>query len=69
MVAPDVTDRFWRPWWKDNGHDIVGHGIVVIETFVRRNLASAEPVPFCLVAVEGGAFDGTVSLIANDVVV
>ena len=60
--ADRVIDRIWRAWWQPRGHPRS-----VIETPVQRNLASCEPLPFCLVAHVGGRFLGTVSVIASDV--
>ena len=55
-----VADRIWRAWWKECGFPadyIVGR--------LRENM-NAAPIPLALVAHDGDAFLGTVSVIAAD---
>lgn len=58
--SADVADRIWHAWWRDKGISL-GH----IQDLVKQNLTS-EGIPFALVAHQGGAFMGTVSVIPND---
>jgi GNAT superfamily N-acetyltransferase len=62
QLADAVVDRIWRAFWMDKGHPIER-----ISRSVERNLASAAPKPFCLIAHASGTFLGTASLIASDV--
>jgi N-acetylglutamate synthase-like GNAT family acetyltransferase len=55
-----VADRIWRAWWKADGHPLE-----YISGRVRENMNEA-PIPFALVAHDGGAFLGTASVIASD---
>jgi len=58
--AAAVADRVWRAWWEPKGHPLA-----FIEDLVRRSLDGA-PIPFTLVAHDGGTFLGTASVIASD---
>ena len=62
QFADQVVDRIWRAWWRDKGV-----GVDVIAELVRQNLQSELALPLCLVAYDGDAFFGTVSLITSDV--
>jgi GNAT superfamily N-acetyltransferase len=55
-----VADRIWRAWWKERGFPI---GYIAGRLLENMN---AEPIPFALVAHQGEAFLGTVSVIASD---
>ena len=55
-----VADRIWRAWWKADGHPLD-----YISGRLRENL-NATPIPFALVAHDGGTFLGTTSVIASD---
>lgn len=54
-----VADRVWRAWWQPDGVPL-GY----IAGRVRENM-EAGPLPFCLVAHDGGCFLGTASVIAS----
>jgi GNAT superfamily N-acetyltransferase len=56
-----VADRIWQAWWRDSGHPL-GH----ISGRLRDENLNADPIPFALVAHDGGAFLGTASVIASD---
>jgi GNAT superfamily N-acetyltransferase len=55
-----VADRIWRAWWEASGtpRDTISGRL-------RENIEAA-PIPFALVAHDGGAFLGTSSVIAAD---
>ena len=55
-----VANRIWRAWWESRGFPL-GY----ISGRLEENM-DAEQVPFALVAHEGPAFLGTVSVIASD---
>jgi GNAT superfamily N-acetyltransferase len=55
-----VVDRIWRAWWQASGTPL-DH----ISGRLRENM-EATPIPFALVAHDGGAFLGTSSVIASD---
>ncbi|SDT39173.1 GNAT family N-acetyltransferase [Bradyrhizobium canariense] len=55
-----VADRIWQAWWKESGHPLD-----YISGRLRDNM-NATPIPFALVAHDGGAFLGTASVIASD---
>jgi N-acetylglutamate synthase-like GNAT family acetyltransferase len=57
-----VADRIWQAWWKADNHPLD-----YISSRLRQNM-SAMPVPFALVAYDDGAFLGTASVIASDLV-
>jgi GNAT superfamily N-acetyltransferase len=56
-----VADRIWQAWWRDSGHPLSR-----ISGRLRDENLSADPIPFALVAHDGEAFLGTVSVIASD---
>ncbi|WP_407068159.1 GNAT family N-acetyltransferase [Methylobacterium crusticola] len=60
QFAPIVADRVWRAWWEPKGY-----ALAFIEGLVQQNLSDA-PIPFALVAHDGGTFLGTASVIASD---
>jgi N-acetylglutamate synthase-like GNAT family acetyltransferase len=55
-----VADRIWQAWWQPNGHPFE-----YVSTRLRENM-EAVPIPFALVAHDGGNFLGTSSVIASD---
>ena len=55
-----VADRIWRAWWEPDGHPLAH-----ISTGLCQNM-EATPIPFALVAHDGGRFLGTASVIASD---
>jgi GNAT superfamily N-acetyltransferase len=55
-----VAMRIWQAWW-----ELDGTPLDYISSRLRENL-NAEPIPFALVAHDGDAFLGTVSVIASD---
>src|SRR5438034_1262238 len=55
-----VADRIWQEWWQPNGYPLE-----YISTRLRENM-EATPIPFALVAHDGGKFLGTSSVIASD---
>jgi N-acetylglutamate synthase-like GNAT family acetyltransferase len=55
-----IAERIWRAWWRDDGYPL-GY----IAGRLRENI-EATPIPFALVAHNGTAFLGTVSVIASD---
>jgi GNAT superfamily N-acetyltransferase len=61
VFADVAVDRIWRAWWMDKGHPVS-----VIAEPMAGTLASAKPMPFCLIAHAGSVFMGTVSVIASD---
>jgi N-acetylglutamate synthase-like GNAT family acetyltransferase len=56
----EVADRIWQAWWKADGHPLD-----TITGRLRENI-EATPIPFALVAHDGGRFLGTASVIASD---
>ncbi len=63
---PDFFDtvamRIWQAWWQASGTPLD-----YISARLRENLDAA-PIPFALVAHDGGTFLGTSSVIASDLV-
>jgi GNAT superfamily N-acetyltransferase len=56
-----VADRIWRAWWRDSGHPLESiSGRLHVENL------NADPIPFALVAHDGGTFLGSASVIASD---
>jgi GNAT superfamily N-acetyltransferase len=55
-----VADRIWQAWWQAGGTPLA-----YISERLRENLDAA-PIPFALVAHDGGTFLGTASVIAAD---
>ncbi|MBR1125809.1 GNAT family N-acetyltransferase [Bradyrhizobium lablabi] len=55
-----VANRIWQAWWQPNGYPLE-----YISTRLRENM-EATPIPFALVAHEGGRFLGTSSVISSD---
>ena len=45
-----IAERIWRAWWKADGHPLD-----YIQGRLRENL-NARPLPFALVAHDGGRF-------------
>ena len=56
-----VAERVWQAWWEDSGHPLE-----VVSGRLRDENLNADPIPFALVAHDGGAFLGTVSVIGSD---
>lgn len=56
----DAADRVWNAWWRQDGHELD-----FIKGLFQENL-TAETTPVALIAHEGCAFLGTVSLIDSD---
>lgn len=56
----DAADRVWNAWWRQDGHQLD-----FIKGLFQENL-TAETTPVALIAHEGSAFLGTVSLIDSD---
>lgn len=57
---PAVADRIWRAWWRDAGYELSA-----VEALARESLTD-QPIPSCVVAVDGEHFAGTASIIAHD---
>jgi len=57
-----VARRIWQAWWEAEGASLDS-----ISGRLRENMSEA-PIPFALVAHDGGAFLGTASVIASDLV-
>ena len=55
-----VADRIWQAWWQAGGTPLD-----YISGRLRENLDAA-PIPFALVAHDGGTFLGTASVITSD---
>jgi N-acetylglutamate synthase-like GNAT family acetyltransferase len=55
-----VANRIWQAWWQANGTPLD-----YIAGRLRENMEAA-PIPFALVAHDGGTFLGTASVIASD---
>src|ERR1700682_1881021 len=55
-----VADRIWQAWWEASGTPVD-----CISGRLRENM-EATPIPFALVAHDGGTFLGTSSVIASD---
>lgn len=55
-----VAERIWSAWWRDEGHALEDITALVLEAL------GSDPIPTTLVAQQGGAFQGTVSVIEND---
>jgi GNAT superfamily N-acetyltransferase len=55
-----VAMRIWRAWWED-----AGYPLDYIAGRLRENIEPT-PIPFALVAHDGGTFLGTASVIASD---
>lgn len=55
-----VADRIWQTWWQPSGFPRA-----YIATRLTESMA-ATPIPFALVAHDGGRFLGTSSAIASD---
>src|SRR5437016_5653182 len=55
-----VARRIWQAWWEAEGASLDS-----ISGRLRENMSEA-PIPFALVAHDGGAFLGTASVIASD---
>jgi N-acetylglutamate synthase-like GNAT family acetyltransferase len=56
-----VADRIWQAWWRQSGHSLG-----LISDRLRNENLNANPIPFALIAHEGGTFLGTASVIASD---
>lgn len=55
-----VARRIWQAWWEAEGASLDS-----ISGRLRENMSDT-PIPFALVAHDGGAFLGTASVIASD---
>lgn len=55
-----LVDRVWREWWKPNYYPL-SH-----TEFLARDLLTASPISFALVAHEGEIYRGSVLVIASD---
>jgi N-acetylglutamate synthase-like GNAT family acetyltransferase len=56
-----VADRIWQAWWKNTGLPLE-----YIAGRLREENLNADPIPFALVAHDGGEFLGTSSVISAD---
>tara|TARA_R110002020_G_scaffold215074_1_gene422192 strand:- start:1598 stop:2083 length:486 start_codon:yes stop_codon:yes gene_type:complete len=60
QFIPDIADRLWHAWWRHDGHP----PSAVVDAL--NEVVAAADFPFTLVALQDGAFAGTVTAIASD---